>query len=60
MNSRVSSSEAVRKFKILDRDFLIEGDEVTPTMKLKRDVIIRNYGRDIEELYSGIELSDRG
>ncbi|MDX6711677.1 MAG: long-chain acyl-CoA synthetase, partial [Blastocatellia bacterium] len=59
MNSRVSSSEAVRKFKILDRDFLIEADEVTPTMKLKRDVIIRNYGRDIEELYSGIEISDR-
>jgi long-chain acyl-CoA synthetase len=59
MNSRVSSSEAVRKFKILDRDFLIEADEVTPTMKLKREVITRNYGRDIEELYSGIEIPGR-
>ncbi len=36
-NRRVSSSESVKKFLILGHDFQAERDELTPTMKLKRD-----------------------
>lgn len=50
-NSRVSSSEQIKRFAILDRDFSAEFDEVTPTMKLKRDIVARNFAQVIEELY---------
>jgi long-chain acyl-CoA synthetase len=50
-NSRFSSSEQIKLFKILDRDFSPDLDEVTPTMKLKRDVVAKNFRKDIEELY---------
>lgn len=51
-NSRVSTSEQIKRFAILDRDFSPEFDEVTPTMKLKRDVVARNFAATIEELYN--------
>ncbi len=51
-NSRVSSSEAVKRFVILDRDFQIEADEVTPTMKVRRNVVSERYGELLLSLYS--------
>jgi long-chain acyl-CoA synthetase len=50
-NARVSSTEAVKRFTILDRDLQIERDEVTPTMKLKRNVVTERFGELLEELY---------
>jgi long-chain acyl-CoA synthetase len=50
-NRRVSSSESVRRFRILERDFLPELDEVTPTLKLRRDVVARNFREVLESLY---------
>jgi len=51
VNSRVSSTESIKKFAILDRDFDIEKDEVTPTGKLKREIITNRYRNQIESLY---------
>jgi long-chain acyl-CoA synthetase len=50
-NRRVSSSESVRKFRILERDFRPDLEEVTPTMKLKRDVVARNFESVLRSLY---------
>jgi long-chain acyl-CoA synthetase len=50
-NARVSRPEQIKKFVILDEDFSPLRDEVTPTMKLKRDVIARNYEQQIERMY---------
>jgi len=50
-NTRVSSSEQIKKFKILERDFSAEKDEITPTMKLKRNIVAANYRKEIENLY---------
>ncbi len=50
-NSRVSSSEQIKRFVILDRDFSASADEVTPTMKLKRNVVAKNYKDILENLY---------
>lgn len=50
-NLRVSSSEQIKKFKILERDFSAEKDEITPTMKMKRNVVASNYHEEIENLY---------
>jgi long-chain acyl-CoA synthetase len=51
-NARLSSSEQIKRWKILDRDFSAEFDEVTPTLKLKRGVVANHFRQDIEELYS--------
>ena len=45
--------EQVRRFALLEEDFTPENDEVTPTLKLKRNVIIKRYADVIEGLYSG-------
>jgi long-chain acyl-CoA synthetase len=50
-NARVSSSEQIKRFTILDRDFSADFDEVTPTMKLKRDVVAKNFADTIQNLY---------
>ncbi len=52
-NARVSSSEQIKRFAILDRDFSPEFDEVTPTMKLKRNVVATNFADTIRGLYEG-------
>lgn len=50
-NELVSHAEAIKKFHILDKDFTEESGELTPTMKVKRNVVMDNYSRDIEALY---------
>ena len=52
-NSRVSSSEQIKRWKVLDRDLSADYDEVTPTMKLKRAVVAKNFMADLEKLYEG-------
>ncbi len=51
VNRRVSSTEAVKKFVILDHDLQVEADEVTPTMKVKRNVVAERYREALESLY---------
>jgi len=51
-NASVSSSEQIKRWTILDRDFSAEFDEVTPTLKLKRNVVTEHFRRRLEELYS--------
>ncbi|MGV9795527.1 AMP-dependent synthetase/ligase [Gordonia sp. NPDC003422] len=51
-NAKVSNAEAIKKFTILDTDFTIESGELTPTMKLKRNVIHDTYKTAIADLYS--------
>jgi long-chain acyl-CoA synthetase len=52
VNARVSSTESIKKFAILDHDFEIEKDEVTPTGKLKREVVVERYRDLIQSLYT--------
>lgn len=50
-NARVSSSEQIKRFIILERDFQSELDEITPTLKLKRNVVAKNFSDVLEKLY---------
>jgi long-chain acyl-CoA synthetase len=51
-NQKMSRVEQIKKFKILPTDWEPGGDELTPTMKLKRKPINEKYGEEIEALYS--------
>ena len=50
-NELVSHAEAIKKFHILNNDFTEDSGELTPTMKVKRNVVMDNYSREIEALY---------
>lgn len=50
-NSHYARVEQIKRFKILDRDFTIDAGEVTPSLKLKRNVIYANFADDFESLY---------
>jgi long-chain acyl-CoA synthetase len=51
-NARLSRVEQIKKHRILPTDWLPGGDELTPTMKLKRRPIGAKYADVIEELYA--------
>ena len=51
-NEQLARVEQVKKFKLLDEEWEPGGDELTPTMKLKRKPIHEKYRSEIEELYS--------
>jgi long-chain acyl-CoA synthetase len=50
-NSAVSKAEAIKKFRILPQDFTEEGGELTPTLKLKRSVVIKEYADEVAAIY---------
>ena len=51
-NEKLARVEQIKKFKILDEDWQPGGEELTPTMKLKRKPISEKYASEIEELYA--------
>ena len=51
-NERLSRVEQIKKFKLLPADWQPGGDELTPTMKLKRKPIADKYAEEIEALYA--------
>ena len=51
-NKLVSHAESIKKFTVLPKDFTEAGGEVTPSMKLKRNVVSKNYAGDIDSLYA--------
>jgi len=52
LNTKLAKVEGIKKFRVLERDFLQEENEITPTMKVKRKTIGESYADVIEELYS--------
>jgi long-chain acyl-CoA synthetase len=51
VNDGRSGFEQIKRFEILPRDFSAEHDEVTPTLKLRRKVILEHFAREAEALY---------
>jgi long-chain acyl-CoA synthetase len=51
VNANLPPYETIKKFVILPREFSVEGGELTPTMKLKRKVVIEKYQEKIHSLY---------
>ena len=51
MGIPVTNVEQIKRFKVLDRDFTIDTGELTPSLKLKRNVIYANLAEVFERLY---------
>ncbi|MEO5575188.1 MAG: long-chain fatty acid--CoA ligase [Gaiellaceae bacterium] len=57
VNADRSRYEQIKRFAILPRDFTMDYDELTPTLKLKRRVVAQHFGAELDELYGGETLN---
>ncbi|MBI2931902.1 MAG: long-chain fatty acid--CoA ligase [Planctomycetes bacterium] len=59
VNKGLAPFESIKKFELLDKDFTIEGGELTPTMKVKRRVVEKKYADLIARIYAedGVRVS---
>jgi long-chain acyl-CoA synthetase len=51
VNADRSGYEQIKRFTVLAREFSLEHDEVTPTLKLRRKVILDHFGPEVDALY---------
>jgi long-chain acyl-CoA synthetase len=51
-NKLVSRPESIRRFAVLPRDFTEEEGHLTPSMKLRREVVLRDFAAEVEGLYA--------
>jgi len=50
-NESVSRAESIREFRIADRDFTIEAGQMTPSLKIRREAILRDFNELIDDIY---------
>ncbi|MCZ2813017.1 long-chain fatty acid--CoA ligase [Modestobacter sp. VKM Ac-2979] len=51
-NKAVSQAEAIKKFRVLGDDFTEDNGTLTPSLKLKRAVVMKQFGTEVEALYA--------
>lgn len=51
VNKHFSKAESIRKFVIIDRELTEESGHLTPSLKVKRDVVVRDFAPAVEEIY---------
>ena len=51
-NKAVSKAESIKKFKILAIDWTEDSGALTPSMKLKRGVVMKEHAAEVDALYS--------
>ena len=51
-NKAVSRAEAVRRFRVLPGDFSEQGGHLTPSLKVRRNAIMKDFAGEVEALYS--------
>ena len=52
VNAERTRYEQIKRFAIVPREFSADEDEVTPTLKLKRGVVIENFADEVRRLYA--------
>jgi long-chain acyl-CoA synthetase len=52
MNKQLASYETIKKFEVVAQDFAVETGELTPSLKLKRKVLVEKYRKLIDSMYS--------
>jgi long-chain acyl-CoA synthetase len=51
-NKAVSHAEAIKKYRVLTTDFTEDNGMLTPSLKLKRSVVVKEFGSEVEALYA--------
>jgi long-chain acyl-CoA synthetase len=51
-NQNFNQVEQIKKFELLPREWSVEGGELTPTLKLKRKVILEKYKDAVDRIYA--------
>ncbi len=51
INAGLASYESIKKYALIEKDFTIEGGEITPTLKVKRKVVETKYKDVIDKMY---------
>ncbi|MFN3922996.1 MAG: long-chain fatty acid--CoA ligase, partial [Pseudarthrobacter sp.] len=51
-NLLVSKAESIRSFSLLNVQFTVESGHLTPSLKLKRAAVVRDYADEIARLYA--------
>lgn len=51
-NKQVSRAESIRRFRIVDTVFTVENGYLTPSMKLRRSKVLRDFAHEIDALYA--------
>ena len=51
-NSKVARYQTIKKIRVLPFEFTVDGGELTPTMKVKRNVVVEKYKDEIAALYA--------
>ena len=51
VNNNLSLTKKIRKFYLIKNPFSIESSELTPTLKMKRRIIEKNYHKELQSLY---------
>ncbi|MEU7716781.1 AMP-dependent synthetase/ligase [Streptomyces tibetensis] len=54
LNEGLQRWQTIKKFRLLPRDLDVEHGEITPSLKLKRPVVEREYKHLIDEMYDGV------
>ena len=51
LNSQLNRWESIKKFAILDRELTVEDGEITPSMKVRRKIVLDRYRGTLDTLY---------
>ncbi|WP_277063108.1 AMP-dependent synthetase/ligase [Schaalia cardiffensis] len=51
-NKRVSRAESIRRYRIVNAAFTVENGYLTPSLKLKRRAVLRDYASEVDALYA--------
>jgi long-subunit acyl-CoA synthetase (AMP-forming) len=51
-NAKVARYQTIKRITVLPHEFSVDGGELTPTMKVKRNVVVDKYASEIEGLYA--------
>jgi long-chain acyl-CoA synthetase len=53
VNAKVSKAESIRKFEVIDSELSEKSGHLTPSLKIKREVVTRDFAPVIEQIYGG-------
>ena len=55
VNKTLGHYETIKRFELLDREFSIERNEMTPKLSLRRKIILDNYKEKLAKIYKDTE-----